>query len=166
MWFQKLIFRLIAGALVLLLVMIDAFPAKTACAGACACCKETKKQLQDSDMDLTLHHRSQGHGVFLAVSHTGHKYLPFSGSFYPDTGPYEGIVNSSCDMKPSRVPEVLLSSAPTVPRADRSLLGDFVFASSGISTNELSFFGFTSRHLVASRAGPTPLYLQNLTLLF
>jgi hypothetical protein len=41
-----------------------------------------------------------------------------------------------------------------------------VFASSGISINELSFFGFTSRHLAASRAEPTPLYLQNLTLLF
>lgn len=166
MWFRKLIFRLIAGALVLLLVMVGAVPAKTACEGACACCKETKKQLQGSNMDLTLHHRSQGHGVFLAVSHTGHKDLPFSGSFYPDTGPYKGIVNSSCDMKPSRVPEVLLSSVPTVPRADRSLLGDFVFASSGISINELSFFGFTSRHLAASRAEPTPLYLQNLTLLF
>ena len=165
MGIRKPIFRMISGALVLLLVMVGAVPAKTACAGACACCKETEKQFQDSDMDLTLHHQSQEHGVFSAVSYTGHKYLPFTGSFFSEPDCYEKIVNASCHMKPSRAPEALQGSVPTVLRADRSLPGALVFVNCGISTNELSFFGYTARPLVVSRAGPTPLYLQNLTFL-
>ena len=113
---RKSIFRTIAGALVLLLVMVGAVFANTACAGACACCG--------------------------------------------------GISNAPCHMKPYTAPETLNGPVSPVPRADRSLPVALAFLNRGIYANERLSFLVTAGHLAASRTGPAPLYLHNLSLLF
>jgi len=158
---RNLIFRVIAGVLILPLLGVGAVPAKTICAGDCACCVDGK--LEESGIS-TVSHRVTGLQGILEGVHQSHGNV--SKAHQKGLSSREGIMSGSCNMERPRSLEVVRHSGPTVPRPERSLSGAMASASVEASLGDRLIPGQAVRYLRTAHVGPIPLYLQNLSLLF
>ena len=72
---------------------------------------------------------------------------------------------AACGMEPSDTSQVFYGAVHSVPRATQGLLHAFGAAEIAIVEKDIFPFGLAAGTALTARAGPPPLYLQNLSLL-
>ncbi len=159
------IFKMIAAALALSLVLVGAVPAMSVCKRAWGYCKECRNPFHSSDVLLKEFKLDQLHVGLIGVSHNSHRFLPHLNTSFPDHRWHKEIETASCDMEPSRSIDSIQGSGPKVPRAKRPLPNTLVSLMPDLSPGDRTSTGLTSGWLPTARAAPIPIYILTLTFL-
>jgi len=162
---RKKTIQIIALTLALSLVGVSAVPAKTACARACCCKTPSQIPVLDPTSLSRITHHLKEHERMQEGSYrvSGYFFLKNSSPEAQDcrvkTGP------AACGMEPLDRLQVLYGAIHSVPRASHGPVHATGTAAVAVAGKDLFPFRPAAETAMITRAGPSPLYLQNLSLL-
>ena len=166
MTIRNLTSKIISTTLILSFLSVSVAPAKSDCAGSCACSTETGTQIQGSIIVHGAPHTARMNVAIPRQRHQASSDESLLSIYFPDHPCHQaGIVSATCDMEPLRPLEALHSASSLMPGSERSMLKAFTSVLTGKSSIERPFYRLTSRYLMNVKTTSNPLYLQNLSLL-
>ncbi|MBW1944397.1 MAG: hypothetical protein JRJ51_16380 [Deltaproteobacteria bacterium] len=161
---RKKSLKILALTLSVALLGIGAAPATADCSNDCCCIAPSKIQFQDITPISQMTRHMQEYERMHEGSHQVHTFFLLVQSDTKRNGCEQRTTESSCGVEPLPGLEVLHCSLQTNPRAEHIFYAYCTVNAGMIETDSL-FFGPAANDGLMVRAGPQPLYLQNLSLL-
>lgn len=162
---RKKTIRVIALVLALSLVGVSAVPARTVCASTCCCKTPLQIPLLDPTSISRITHHIDEHERMHEGSYRVSRYF-LLGNTSPGATNCQGTTErETCGMEPLATFQVLQGVIHSAPRTVHVSLPDAGPVVVPMIGKDQLLFGPAADSGMTNRAGPRPLYLQNLSLL-
>jgi hypothetical protein len=161
---RKKSLKILALILSVALMGIGAAPAKADCSKDCCCKVPSKIQLQDISSIHQVTRHMQEYAKMHDGSHQVHTFYLLVQSDTGRSGCQEGATRNACEVAPFYSHDALAGVIKTAPRAE-NIVYAHTAVNAGIVESGSPFSGLAAGNGRMVRAGPQPLYLQNLSLL-
>lgn len=161
---RKKSLKILALTLSLALMGIGAVPATADCSSDCCCKAPSKIQFQDITSIPQVTRQMQEYDKMHGGSHQVHTYFLLVESETTRPGCQEKTAQNTCGMEPLYSHDAFKGVIQSAPQAEHIYCA-YRTINAGIIERDPLFSGPATSDGLMVRAGPQPLYLQNLSLL-